>query len=193
MGRKTSFAPARDAAGKPVAGSYELKVRWVLPEAPLSPLESAGQRLTLLLSNKAVIKRCELRKMPGNVAVEAMTMCGGIREMFATTFGGDPEISPPGDVEVLVLIDRTIGQAAPLSGPMSPGMTMVQDVGSEYVVQPDGTRTDCVPVTTLVAPSPDDETSGSELCDSPERFARHQGAPMKMQDHARIAYRLVGK
>lgn len=191
--RKPKFVPARDASGKAISGTYDLKVRWTLPDAEPSPLASAGQRLMLLLSNKAAIKRCELRDMPKNVAVEAMTMCAGFREMFAAMFGGNPEISPPGDVEVLVLIDRTLGQAAPLSGAIPVGMTIVQDVGSEFLVQADGTRTDCAPVTTLVDTASDDDAKGSEFCDSNERFAKHQGAPVKVQDRARIAYRLVGK
>lgn len=193
-GRKTSFSPARDAAGKPVAGSYELKVRWVLPEAPPSPLQSVGQRLTLLVSNKAVIKRCTLRNMPGNVAVEAMTMCAGFREMFAAMFDGNPEVTPSGDVEALVLIDRIVGQTAPLSGPMPAGMTSVQDIGSEFVVQPDGTRTGCTPVSTLIDATLDEEDpKAMDLCASVERFVMHRGAPIKVQDRLRIAYRLVGK
>lgn len=194
MGRRTSFAPARDAAGKPVAGTYELKVRWILPEPPPSPLENAGQRLTLLISNKAVIKRCELRTVPGNVGIEATTMCAGFRELFASMFGGNPEISPPGDVEALVLIDRIVGQSAPLTGPMPTGMTSVQDVGSEFVVQPDGLRTNCTPVSTLVAATTeDDDAKAADLCDGAERFVKHQGAPIKVQDRLRIAYRLLGK
>lgn len=194
MGRKTAFSPARDGAGKPVAGTYSLKIRWVLPEAAPSPLQSAGQRLTLLVSNKAVIKRCTLRNMPGNVAIEAMTMCAGFRELFASMFDGNPEVSPPGDVEALVLIDRIVGQDAPLSGPMPAGMTPIQDVGSEFVVQPDGTRTTCTPVSTLVvATIDDDDAKPSDLCDSAERFVKHQGAAIKVQDRLRIAYRLVGK
>lgn len=194
MGRKTSFSPARDASGTPVAGTYQLKVRWMLPEAPPSPLESAGQRLTLLISNKAVIKRCTLRNMPGNVGVEAMTMCAGFRELFASMFGGNPEVSPPGDVEALVLIDRIVGQTAPLSGPMPTGMTPVQDIGSEFVVLRDGTRTGCTPVSTLVdATLDEDDPKATDLCDSAERFVTHQGAPIKVQDRMRIAYRLVGK
>ncbi len=193
-GRKTAFSPVRDTAGKPVAGTYELKVRWILPEAPPSPLESAGQRLTLLVSNKAVIKRCELRTMPGNVAVEAMTMCAGFREMIDAMFGGNPEISPPGDVEVLVLIDRTIGQAAPLSGPMPAGVTLVQDVGSEFVVQPDGTRTGCTPVSTLVDATMDaEDAKAADPCVSAERFVVHQGAPIKVQDRMQLGYRHVGR
>ena len=30
--RKPNFVPARDAAGKAVAGTYDLKIRWTLPE-----------------------------------------------------------------------------------------------------------------------------------------------------------------
>lgn len=193
MGRKTSFSPARDAAGKSIAGSYELNVRWILPEASPSPLESVGQQLTLLLSNKAVIKRCELRNMPGNVAMEAVTMCAGFREMMAAMFGGDPETSPPGDAEVLVLIDRTVGQAAPLSGQIPAGMTIVYDVGSEFVVQPDGRRTDCTTVITLVDASFDDDGKDLGFCERNETFAKHLGAPIKVQDRARIAYRLAAK
>lgn len=193
-GRKTSFSPARDAVGKPVAGSYDLKVRWVLPEAPLSPLQNAGQKLTLLLSNKAAIKRCEVRNLPANVAVDATTLCAGFREMVATMFGGDPAVSPPGDVELIVLIDRIIGKATPLSGPMPEGMTVFQDTGSEFVVQPDGTRTACTPVSTLVDASTDDaDAKAVDLCEGTERFAKHQGAPVNVQDRVRIAYRLVGK
>ncbi len=192
-GRKASFSPARDASGKPVAGSYDLKVHWALPEALPSPLESRGQRLTLLLSNKAVIKRCELRDMPGNVGVEAMTMCAGFREMFAAMFEGGPETSPPGDVELLILLDQTVGQAAPLSGSMPVGMTLLHDVGSEFVVQADGTRTDCTPVTTLVATTSEDDASEEVFYSMTDRFAKHQGPPIKMREHLRIAYRLVGK
>ncbi|BCA61696.1 hypothetical protein HMP09_0930 [Sphingomonas sp. HMP9] len=193
-GRTTSFSPARDAAGRPVAGSYDLKVRWVLPEAPISPLQNAAQKLTLLLSNKAAIKSCELRDLPANVAVDATTMCAGFREMFATMFGGDPAVSPPGDVEVMVLIDRIIGQAAPLSGPMPEGMTVFQDTGSEFLVQPDGTRTACTPVSTLVDASTDDaDAKAVDLCEGSERFTKHQGAPIKVQDRVRVAYRLFGK
>ncbi len=192
-GRKTSFSPARDAAGMPVAGSYELKVRWVLPEAAPSPLKTAGQRLTLLLSNKAVIKRCELRDMPGNVAVEAMTACAGFREMIAGMLGENPERSPPGDVEVLVLMDRIVGNTVPLSGSMPAGMTIVQDSGSEFTVQADGTRTDCTPVFTLVGASSEDDAQAANLCEGSERFAKHQGAPIKVRDRARVAYRVAGQ
>ena len=194
MGRKTAFSPARDGAGKPVAGTCPLKIRWVLPEAASSPLQSAGQRLTLLVSNKAVIKRCTLRNMPGDVAVEAMTMCAGFRELFASMFDDDPAVSPPGDVEALVLIDRIVGQTGPLSGPMPAGMTLVQDIGSEFVVLPDGTRTGCTPVSTLIdAMQDENDSKATDLCASAERFVTHQGAPIKVQDRLRIAYRLVGK
>ena len=191
---KTAFSPAYDAEGNAVAGSYTLKTRWILPEPPPSPLNSVGQRLTLLLSNKAVIKRCELRDMPGNVAVEAMTMCAGFREYVAAMIGGNPETSPPGDVEVLALIDRTIGQAAPLSGAMPAGITLIQDVGSEFVVQPDGTRTGCTPVSTMVVETMDEEDAKSaDPCVSAERFVAHQGAPIKVQDRMQMGYRLIGR
>lgn len=192
--RKPNFVPARDAAGKAVAGTYDLKIRWTLPDAQPSPLASAGQRLTLLVSNKAAIKRCELRDLPANVAVEATTMCAGFREKIASMFGGDPAVSPPGDIELVALIDRAIGPAAPLSGPMPTGMTVLQDMGSEFLVQPDGTRTDCTPVSTLVDTSSDDaDATETDMCDVTERFVRHQGTPIKVQDRVRIAYRLVGK
>ncbi len=190
---KTSFFPARDASGNAVAGSYQMGVNWTLPEEPLSPLDSATQRLTLLLTNTGVIKRCELRNMPGGEAVEAMTMCAGFREMSSLFNGDVPETTPRGDAEVVMLIDRTIGPAAPPSSLLPTGMTIVQDVGSEYLVQPDGTRTDCVPVTTLIDESLEVGEIASATCDKVERFAKHQGAPLKVQDRARIAYRLVGK
>lgn len=185
-GRKAAFAPARDVNGRAVTGNYNLTVRWALPEAQPSPLESSGSYLTMRLSKTAVIQSCIVRNMPGDIVTKDDGLCAMIRDGVKNMIVEHSAQSP---VEVVMMMDRMTGQGEPLSGSVPDGMTIVDDVTAEYLIQPGGLRTDCKLVVSFVNSTID----GEDLCVRKEKFVKHDCAPMAVRDQLRVAYRYVDK
>lgn len=138
---KIVFTAARDEAGRPIASTYILPVRWVLPEPVLLARRSLEQRLTLTLSADDRLETCRTfekeRLADCPVGLRADWTRGSERVARLRSFAGPGRLALSMQ-HILQFADEPVIPEAQLQ----PGQTVIALRRTAFEIGPDGQLVD---------------------------------------------------
>jgi hypothetical protein len=139
---RAHFSPARDRDGRPVAGSFAGRIRWVLPPAQEGPPPFVAVHVATM----------EARDANGNITCSISVNGAGFMPRssgecgFLAGSGAEAALRSPGTPDALILTYVSTPEGtAPAPGNEEMGSSLVYEDTARLVIASDGTLTACGP------------------------------------------------